>query len=146
MIGDDLYREIILDHYARPRHRGHLDNPTHQREGVNPTCGDAVTVELKLEGDRVKEVAFDGAGCSISLASASMLAELVKGKTLDEVRALADTFKARMLNRQDTSPCPEALGDLEALDGVRQYPVRIKCALLSWNTLLGALSEKESQA
>lgn len=144
MIADDLYREIILDHYANPRHRGKLEQPTHRQEGVNPTCGDAVCVELCCRGGCIKDVAFEGTGCSISLASASMLTELIAGKSVEDVRGLCDIFKQRMLNRQDPGPCPEELGDLEALDGVRQYPVRIKCALLPWNTLLGALTEEAS--
>lgn len=108
---------------------------------MNPTCGDAVTVELDVCSDCVQKAGFEGVGCSISLASASMLTSLIEGKSLDEVRTLADVFKQRMLNRNDTSPCPEMLGELEALDGVRQYPVRVKCALLPWNTMLGALEE-----
>ncbi|MCE7868762.1 SUF system NifU family Fe-S cluster assembly protein [bacterium CPR1] len=141
MISDDLYREIILEHYAHPRCKGKLEAPTFRQDGVNPTCGDAVTVELDVKDNRVVRAAFEGVGCSISLASASMLTSLIEGKTLDEVRELAATFKKRMLNRNDAEPCPEQLGELEALDGVRQYPVRVKCALLAWNTLLGALEE-----
>lgn len=108
---------------------------------MNPTCGDAVTVELSVDSGRVAKAGFEGVGCSISLASASMLTSLIEGKSLDEVRALATTFKTRMMNRNDRSDCPEELGELEALDGVRQYPVRVKCALLAWNTMLGALEE-----
>ncbi len=141
MISDDLYREIILEHYAHPRCKGKLESPTFRQEGVNPTCGDAVTVELDVQDGRVIKAAFEGVGCSISLASASMLTSLIEGKTLAEVRELTDAFKKRMLNRNDTEPCPEELGELEALDGVRQYPVRVKCALLAWNTMLGALED-----
>lgn len=100
-----------------------------------------MTVELDVDSERVVKAGFQGVGCSISLASASMLTSLIEGKTLDEVRALARQFKTRMMNRNDASPCPDELGELEALDGVRQYPVRVKCALLAWNTMLGALEE-----
>lgn len=98
-------------------------------------------MELDVNADHVRKAGFEGVGCSISLASASMLTSLIEGKSLEEVRSLAGVFKQRMMNRNDTSPCPEELGELEALDGVRQYPVRVKCALLPWNTMLGALEE-----
>lgn len=95
-----------------------------------------------MDQGQVKKAGFEGVGCSISLASASMLTSLIEGKSLQEVQDLTDLFKKRMLNRNDDSPCPEELGELEALDGVRQYPVRVKCALLAWNTMLGALEEQ----
>lgn len=144
ILADDLYREIILDHYARPRHTGLLPSPTHRNEGVNPTCGDAIVLELEVEGERVKRVGYSAQGCSISVASASMMAERIQGLSLEEVRELTRAFKARMLAKGD--PPGEVLevdlGELEALDGVRNYPLRIKCALLAWNTLLGILEEK----
>lgn len=144
-ITDDLYREIILDHYTCPRHKGRLKTATHRLEGVNPSCGDTVELDLEVREGRVVEVGFVGEGCSISMASASMLAEAVRGQTLDQVRLLAETFKARLLTKSGIPASPEGveIGELEALDGVRAYPVRIKCALLAWNTLLEAI-ESES--
>jgi nitrogen fixation NifU-like protein len=143
-ISDDLYREIILDHYTCPRHKGHLETATHRLEGVNPSCGDMVELDLEVRDGRVVEVGFVGEGCSISMASASMLAESVRGQTLDQVRLLADTFKARLLTKAGIPEPPEGveIGELEALDGVRAYPVRIKCALLAWNTLLEAIENE----
>lgn len=143
LMGDDLYREIILDHYARPRHRGRLENPTHHEEGFNPTCGDEIELDLRIRNGVIEEVGIAGQGCSISQASASMLAQLLCGKSVDFAHRITQCFKERMLTRGDV-PEPELdLGDLEALDGVRQYPVRIKCALLAWNTLLQALPARE---
>jgi nitrogen fixation NifU-like protein len=143
-ITDDLYREIILDHYTCPRHKGRLETATHRLEGVNPSCGDTVELDLEVREGRVVEVGFVGEGCSISMASASMLAEAVRGQTLDQVRLLADTFKARLLTKKGIPEPPEGveIGELEALDGVRAYPVRIKCALLAWNTLLEAIESE----
>ncbi len=144
VMADDLYREIILDHYTCPRHKGHLEHPTHSMEGVNPSCGDTVEIDLKVEEGRIKAVGFVGEGCSISMASASMLAEAVQGKSLDEARQLADAFKARQLTKGTIPDPPEGveIDELEALDGVRAYPVRIKCAILAWNTLLEAVKDE----
>lgn len=136
---DDLYRDIIMDHYRNPRHRGHLTAPTACHEGLNPLCGDEVTVELLLDDGRVADVAYTGSGCSISQSSASMMAEAVAGKTADEAHALIRDFTAMMRGSDDIDP--EALGDLEALAGVRKFPVRIKCATLAWHTLEEALGE-----
>lgn len=136
---DDLYRDIILDHYRHPRHRGHLDSPDASHEGLNPLCGDEVTVEVKVDGDRLEDIAYTGAGCSISQSSASMMTEAVEGKSLEETRRLINDFTAMM--RGDEGIDPERLGDLEALSGVRQFPVRIKCATLAWHTLDEALNE-----
>jgi nitrogen fixation NifU-like protein len=148
---EDLYREIILDHYRNPRNRGELPVPPSTRvEGFNPLCGDEIVVYLDVEGDVVRDVRIGGQGCSISQSSASMMSAAVKGKTLDEVRALSRAFKAMMSIHEQSldgngSEDPAAgledvkLGDLEALRGVVKFPVRIKCATLSWNTLLQAL-------
>lgn len=140
---DDLYREIILDHYTRPRNKGHLDEATHRLEGVNPSCGDSVELDLRVVDGCIEAVGFVGHGCSISMASASMLAEAVQGKSVEQARSLADAFKARQLTKGGIPEPPEGvdLGELEALDGVRAYPVRIKCALLAWNTLLDAVKD-----
>jgi nitrogen fixation NifU-like protein len=143
---DELYREVILDHYRNPRRRGRLADPDAHAEGQNPLCGDEVTVDLRLDGDRVAEVRVGGQGCSISQAAASMMAEAIEGKTTDEVVALAHRFKRMMeIEKGDAGIDPEhpgeALGDLEALQGVRRFPVRIKCADLPWATLLEALHQ-----
>jgi len=141
---DELYREVILDHYRRPRKRGTLQSPDARAEGQNPLCGDEVSVDLSLEGDRVSAVRVSGQGCSISQASASMMAEAIEGKSVAEVRDLTRRFKAMMgIEEGDAGLDPErpggALGDLEALQGVRRFPVRIKCADLPWATLTEAL-------
>lgn len=134
---DDLYREVILDHYRNPRHRGSLSSPTISREGLNPLCGDEITLDLRIEDGVIRDVAFRGSGCSISQSSASMMTEAVLGKTLEEVRALFEDFTAMMQGSDRVDP--ESLGDLEALVGVRKFPVRVKCATLAWHTLEEAL-------
>jgi nitrogen fixation NifU-like protein len=136
---DDLYRDIILDHYRNPRHKGHLNAPSACHEGLNPLCGDEVTIEVKLDDGRLSDVAYMGSGCSISQSSASMMAEAVAGKKVDEIRHLIDRFTAMMRGSDDINP--EEMGDLEALSGVRKFPVRIKCATLAWHTLDEALNE-----
>lgn len=150
---EDLYREIILDHYRNPRNRGELPTPpAHKAEGFNPLCGDEITLFVQVEGDRVADVAVQGQGCSISQSSASMMTTAVKGKSVAEARATVRAFKAMMsIHEQnldgsdgeddETGTDLAALGDLEALQGVVKFPVRIKCATLSWNTLSQALDE-----
>jgi nitrogen fixation NifU-like protein len=142
---EDLYREIILDHYRAPRNRGELPAPPAVvAQGHNPLCGDEITVYLQLDGDVVGDVKVDGQGCSISQSSASMMSQAIKGRSVSEVRALVRRFKG-MMSIEDVDPDgngdgePVALGDLEALQGVVKFPVRIKCATLAWNTLLDAL-------
>jgi len=143
---EELYREVILDHYRNPRNKGHLDEPEATAEGVNPLCGDEISIELNFDGDRVTDVAVIGQGCSISQSSASMMTEAIKGKSRTEIEDLVAKFRQMMSidESDDLGLDPErpgsVLGDLEALQGVRQYPVRIKCASLSWNTLLEALA------
>ncbi len=149
---EDLYREIILDHYRSPRNRGELKSPPAVRvEGFNPLCGDEVVVYLDLEDGVVEDIKIAGQGCSISQSSASMMSAAVKGKTLQEVQDLTRAFKAMMsiheaeIAGEDGAPesdAPEmSLGDLAALRGVVKFPVRIKCATLSWNTLAQGLDE-----
>lgn len=144
---EDLYREVILDHYRNPRNRDPLTHPDTHAEGVNPLCGDEVTVELDFDGNRLAGVSVRGHGCSISQSSASMMSEAIKGRTPAEIRDLVHRFKAMMdvEDEGDTGVDPDrpgaALGDLEALQGVRKYPVRIKCANLAWTTLEDALSK-----
>jgi nitrogen fixation NifU-like protein len=168
---EDLYREIILDHYRSPRNRGELPAPpAHRVEGFNPLCGDEVVVFVQVDDGTVADIRFAGQGCSISQSSASLMSAAVKGKPLSEVRALIRTFKAMMSVHEarlgdgiDTdgaatgngsttggssgaggAPDPESLGELAALQGVVKFPVRIKCATLSWNTLAQGLDELEA--
>ena len=151
---EDLYREIILDHYRSPRNRGELPvPPAHKSEGFNPLCGDEVVLYLEVDEGRVNDVKIAGQGCSISQASTSMMSAAVKGKTVAEVRSLIGAFKALMsvhetkLEGESDGSDLEAeldgvrLGDLEALQGVVKFPVRIKCATLAWNTLAQGLDE-----
>jgi len=146
---EDLYREIILDHYRSPRNRGELPSPPASRaDGHNPLCGDEITVYLQVDDGVVSDVRVGGQGCSISQSSASMMTQAVLGKSVDEVRSLVRRFKG-MLSIEDESGEIDSepgvagdgaeLGDLEALRGVVKFPVRIKCATLAWNTLLQAL-------
>jgi nitrogen fixation NifU-like protein len=142
---EDLYREIILDHYRTPRNRGELPPPAAHAVGHNPLCGDEIDVYLQVEGDRITDVKVGGQGCSISQSSASMMSQAVKGHSVAEVRALVRRFKG-MMSIEDESADDEQtedikLGDLEALQGVVKFPVRIKCATLAWNTLIEALAE-----
>jgi nitrogen fixation protein NifU and related proteins len=131
---DDLYRELILDHYRHPRNKGNLDNANRHVEGYNPLCGDEVELDLIVDSDGVIEaVAFKGRGCSISQASSSMMTDAVKGQTKGEAMALLDAFK-KMMMEPETEPAEE-LGDLEAFQGVAKFPVRVKCATLAWNVL-----------
>lgn len=132
MVDDELYREIILEHYHHPRYKGALQDADLTGEGMNPLCGDELTLYVKMNGDRIAEARFDGRGCSISQASASMLTEALKGRTLEEAKRLQQQVKA-MLTGAPHEPLDEN-DDLTALQGVRNYPVRIKCALLVWNT------------
>ena len=137
---EDLYREIILDHYKSPRNRGSLEPPAVRAEGHNPLCGDAIDVFISVENDIVSDIKISGQGCSISQSSGSMMSAAVKGKPIAEVRALISRFKHMMSIEEGEAPDTSApLGDLEALQGVVKFPVRIKCAVLSWNTLAEAL-------
>jgi len=137
---DDLYRDVILDHYRRPRNRGAPEAAGVVVEGVNPLCGDQIKLWLKIEGDTVTEAAFEGHGCSISQASVSMMTEAIKGKPVSEVERIISDFRGMMLDGAE--PNPDRLGDLVALEGVKRYPVRIKCAVLAWNTLRLGLAER----
>jgi len=142
---EDLYREIILDHYRTPRNRGELEPPAISVEGHNPLCGDEIRIYLDVKDGVVTDVKFGGSGCSISQSSASMMTNAVKGKSVDDVKAIVRKFKHMMTVDDDETPVDEdiKLGDLEALQGVVKFPVRIKCATLSWNTLVDALALAE---
>ena len=137
---EDLYREIILDHYKNPRNRGSLEPPAVRSEGHNPLCGDEIEVFLTVDNGIISDIKIGGQGCSISQSSASMMSAAVKGKPVAEARALIHRFKHMMSIDEDGERDTSApLGDLEALQGVVKFPVRIKCAVLSWNTLAEGL-------
>ena len=136
---DELYKEVILDHYRAPRNKGQLDPHDIALERNNPLCGDEIELFLKFDGDNLEGIAFDGKGCSISQASASMMTEKVKGLSAKEAAELAENIKSMMAGESDGDQA--TLGDLVSLKGVVKYPVRIKCALLGWNTLVEALDE-----
>ena len=146
---DDLYKEIILDHYRSPRNQGELEPPAHRCEGFNPLCGDEVIVFVSLIDQKIDEIKIGGQGCSISQASASMMTEIIKGKSISEAEEIIHAFKEMMdiyeseLSGEETDGASSSvdLGDLEALQGVVKYPVRIKCATLAWNTLTQSINE-----
>jgi nitrogen fixation NifU-like protein len=136
-----LYRAVVLDHGKRPRNRGRLAGPTHGADGENPLCGDTVHVDLEMDGETVRDVAFEGAGCVIAMASASLMTERLKGRTRSQACALADRVEDLCAGRVVADgPVDAPLGELEALTGVRQYPVRVKCATLAWQTMRRALA------
>ena len=133
-----LYQEVLLDHYRSPRNRGHLAAATGRAEGHNPLCGDRIAVEVDVQGERLQGVAFDGAGCAISTASASLMTEAVAGRTEDEIAVLFDQFRKAVTG--DPAADVEPLGKLAVLCGVKDFPMRVKCATLAWHTLLAALA------
>jgi nitrogen fixation NifU-like protein len=138
----DLYQDIILDHGQHPRNFRALEHPSHFAHGHNPLCGDRVTVYVSLEGERIKEVSFQGRGCAISQASASLMTEILKGKTLAEAQTLFKGFHGKVTSGEAPAT-PEALADdmdrLEPLTGVKAYPARVKCATLAWHAFEAAL-------
>lgn len=151
---EDLYREIILDHYRTPRNRGELPTPPAlMAEGFNPLCGDEIKVYLLVEDGKVEDIRISGQGCSISQSSASMMSQAVKGKPVEQARAIVRTFKSMMSSHGhelegesesgDGERAEIKLGDLEALRGVVKFPVRIKCATLAWNTLTQAMDDAQ---
>ncbi|HMD63243.1 MAG TPA: SUF system NifU family Fe-S cluster assembly protein [Stellaceae bacterium] len=139
----ELYQDIILDHGRHPRNFRAIEHPTHLAQGHNPLCGDRVTVYLTLDGDHIADVSFQGRGCAISTAAASLMTEVLKGKTIAEARALFAHFHARATGGKPTQELPEPLAEemdrLEPLTGVKAYPARVKCATLSWHALEAAL-------
>lgn len=134
----DLYQEVILDHNRRPRNFGELAGATHRSQGYNPLCGDRLTVAVRLEGDVLREIRFTGSGCAISKASASVMTEVLAGRTRAEIRAIFDRFHA-MVTGEGAPADVERDGEMAALAGVHQFPVRVKCATLAWHTLKAAL-------
>lgn len=138
----ELYQELILDHNKRPRNRRALQEPHQKADGFNPLCGDRITVYVKLENDVVKEVTFEGSGCAISTASASLMTESLKGKTLSEAQSLFEKFHAMLTQEGPTNDEGPALGKLKAFSGVGKYPARVKCATLAWHTVNAALENR----
>ena len=136
----DLYQEVILDHNRRPHNFRVIDGATAKQEGYNPLCGDRLTLYLTLEGDVIKDAAFQGQGCAISKASASLMTDAIKGKTVAEARELFEHFHAMITSETDTPL--EDLGKLSVFAGVRDYPTRIKCASLAWHTMKAAVAHE----
>ena len=136
-----LYQEMILDHYRRPRNKGTLENADASAEMKNPLCGDEIALQVAFNGDGVSDLRFSGRGCAISQASASMMTQLVKGKSAEEIGALRNRFRDLMLGDQ-SAVGDEKLGSLRALSGVARFPARVKCALLAWNALESALADR----
>ena len=139
----ELYQQVILDHNKKPRNFRKLETANHSAEGYNPLCGDHLTVYLNLEADAVKEVSFEGSGCAISKAAASMMTQAVKGKGKQEAEALFSAFHRMVTGEDYESNAAETLGNLKIFEGVREFPVRVKCATLPWHTLHAALNNKE---
>ena len=138
---EDLYQEIVMDHNRRPRNFGELKEPTTTADGFNPLCGDQITLQLSLEDGVVVDVAFNGVGCAISKSSASMMTEELKGKTLEHAENLFEAFRKMITRTPGELYDSDLLGDLEILQGVSQYPARIKCATLAWHTLHSAIQD-----
>ena len=133
-----LYQQMIIDHGKRPRNFGELDHPTHKQKGYNPLCGDRLEMYLIIENDIIQDVKFNGEGCAISMASASMLTEMIKGKKIYEANALVEDFHAMLVTQDVSEEGKERLGKAAILEGVKAYPSRIKCATLSWHALKNA--------
>ena len=142
----DLYQEVILDHNKRPRNFRTLDESARRADGHNPLCGDRVTIFVRMNGDRVEEVTFQGSGCAISKASASMMTDSVKGHTIGEVDALFDAFQTMVTTPPDQDIDTEDLGKLAVFSGVREFPSRVKCASLAWHALRAALKDEKAAA
>jgi len=145
----ELYQEVILDHSKRPRNFGRLQGATHHADGDNPLCGDRIHLELEMAGDRVKDVRFEGQGCAISTASASLMTEALKGRTREEAEALFHQMHETCTGQPDTNGAGHGkvdIGKLAVFEGVRQYPLRVKCATLAWHTLRNALAGKHEPA
>jgi nitrogen fixation NifU-like protein len=140
---DDLYRELILEHYRRPRNRGQLEEATQTAEGMNPVCGDEIRLDLAINDGVIHDIAFSGQGCSISQSSASMLTDRLKGRSLEEALRVMGMVRAMLI---DGALPDNDLGDLQALEGVAKLPVRVKCALLAWSVLQEGLDQARTAA
>ena len=139
----DLYQDLILDHNKRPRNKGRLDDADRQAEGHNPLCGDRVKIYVKLDGDVIEDIRFEGSGCAISTASASLMTEVLKGKTVDQARTLFERFHDLVTGKPPGTENGLELGKLIAFSGVSQYPARVKCATLAWHTANAALENRQ---
>lgn len=139
----ELYQQVILDHNKKPRNFRKLDDANYSAEGYNPLCGDQLTVYLNLEDDLVKEVGFEGSGCAISKASASMMTQAVKGKSKEQAEHLFKEFHSMVMGELDEENQENSLGNLKIFAGVREFPVRVKCATLPWHTMHAALNKEE---
>jgi nitrogen fixation NifU-like protein len=139
----DLYQEVILDHNRRPRNFREIGEANRRQQGYNPLCGDRLTLYVKLDGDRISDLSFQGTGCAISKASASLMTEALKGKTIEEARSLFDRFHEMVTSPPETA-APD-LGKLSVFSGVREFPTRIKCASLAWHTLKAAVSDAAAE-
>jgi nitrogen fixation NifU-like protein len=138
----ELYQQVILDHNKKPRNFRKLENANHSAEGFNPLCGDHLTIYLDLENDAVKEISFEGSGCAISKAAASMMTQAVKGKTKDEAEQLFSSFHNMVTSELNEDDAADRLGNLRVFSGVREFPVRVKCATLPWHTMHAALNNE----
>jgi len=136
---EDLYQDVILDHNKRPRNHRSIDGASHHADGYNPLCGDKVTIFAKVDGDRISDISFQGSGCAISTASASILTETLKGKTREEAEALFHKFHELVTGKSTGNDAAGSLGKLAVFSGVSEFPVRVKCATLAWHTLRSAL-------
>ncbi len=139
----ELYQQVILDHNKKPRNFGKLETANHSAKGYNPLCGDQLTVYLHLEDDAVREISFEGSGCAISKAAASMMTQAVKGKSKHEAEQLFSEFHRMVTGELDEENTQNALGNLKIFSGVREFPVRVKCASLAWHTMHAALNNQE---
>ena len=143
MVSKQLYQEVIMDHNKKPRNWGHLDDPSHQAEGVNPLCGDHIHLDLKVSDNQILDVAFEGDGCAICKSSSSMMTTNIKGKTVEEAEQLVSEFREMATGTLESSE-PNHLGRLVVFEGVKDFPSRVKCAILPWHTLQAALHEQAS--
>lgn len=142
-IEDDIYKEIILENYKSTRNKREVEAETHHAEGANPSCGDDMELHVRAENGRIADIAYQGMGCSICCASANLLCDAVRGKSVGEAQAIVSQYRSMFL--EDAEPeFPDEAGDLEAMQGVKKYPVRIKCAMLAWNTLEGIMRDVDA--
>jgi nitrogen fixation NifU-like protein len=139
----ELYQEMILDHHKKPRNFRTMTGASHHAEGYNPLCGDRVTIYLLLEGDTVRDISFQGSGCAICTASTSVMTEVLKGRTIHEAERLFTRFHDLVAGEADEAPDIEELGKLAVFSGVREFPIRIKCAILPWHTFHAALENRD---
>ena len=140
----ELYQELILDHNKRPRNRGRLENPDRCAEGYNPLCGDKISVSIEMDRDTIRNIVFEGSGCAISTASASLMTESVKGKTIAQARDLFHRFQSMVTEENGDEASAQGLGKLVVFCGVRKYPARVKCATLAWHTIKAALDDSHA--